>query len=332
MKRRAFVAAMGAASLAPFSAISQQRRTARVAYFGQRAVPWLVDPLRERLRERGWVAGKNLVYEAVSTEGDYKRADVLARKLVEQRTDVIVAVGTHMALAAQRVTKTTPIVMYLSGFPVEGGLVQSFARPGGNITGLATYSGEAFFSKHVSLMKELIPPLKEFGVLWDYLPPLFLEKEVEFGLGELRRAARELKVSARIRTVADEDALTRAFADIAKTRIQVLFATNGAVQGIPARGLTRLIDFTQNRKIPLVCDIAGSVFIAGGLLSYSASWHEAAERCASFVDRILRGANPAELPIERPSRFELVLNLKTAKAIGITIPPAMLVRADRVIE
>jgi len=332
MKRRSFVAALGAASLAPFSAMAQQRRTARVAYFSQRAVPWLVDPLRDRLRERGWVAGQNLVYDVVSTEGDYKRADALAQKLVDQRTDVIVAAGTHMALAAQRVTKTTPIVMYLSGFPVEGGLVQSFARPGGNITGLATYSGEAFFSKHVSLMKELIPSLKEFGVLWDYLPPLFLEKEAEFGLGELRRAASELKVSARIWTVADEDALTRAFGDIAKMRIRVLFATNGPVQGIPARGLTRLIDFTQNRKIALVCDIAGSVFVAGGLLSYSASWQEAAERCASFVDRILRGANPAELPIERPSRFELVLNLKTAKAIGITIPPPMLVRADRVIE
>jgi putative ABC transport system substrate-binding protein len=332
MKRRSFVAALGAASLAPFSAIAQPRRMARVAYFGQRAVPWLVDPLRERLGERGWVVGRNLVYEVVSTEGDYKRADALAQKLVEQRTDVIVVAGTHMALAAQRVTKTTPIVMYLSGFPVEGGLVQSFARPGGNITGLATYSGEAFFSKHVSLMKELIPSLKEFAVLWDYLPPLFLEKEVEFGLGELRRAASELKVSARIWTVADEDALTRAFADIAKMRIQVLFATNGSVQGIPARGLTRLIDFTRNRKIALICDIAGTVFVAGGLLSYSASWQEAADRCASFVDRILRGANPAELPIERPSRFELVLNLKTAKAIGITIPPPMLIRADRVIE
>lgn len=314
MKRRTLLVAVGAASLAPLSGIAQQRRTARVAYFSQRIVPWLVDPLRERLRERGWIAGQNLVFDHVSTEGDYGRADALARKIVEQGTDVIVVGGTHMALAAQRVTKTTPIVMYLSGFPVEGGLVHSYARPGGNITGLATYSGEAFFSKHVSLMKDLVPSLKEFG------------------LGELRRAATELKMRSRVWTLPDENALANAFAEIAKTRIQMLFATNGGLLGIPHRGLRPLMEFVRSRKIPLACDIAGTVFVNGGLMSYSASWTEAAERCASFVDRILRGANPAELPIERPTRFELVFNLKTAKAMGITIPPTMLVRADRVIE
>lgn len=329
MRRRSFLAALAAA---PFAAAAQQDRVARVAYFSQRAVPWLVDPLRERLRERGWLDGRNLIYDVVSTDGDYSRADVLARKLVEQGTHVIVAAGTHMALAAQRATRTTPIVMYLSGFPVEGGLVQSYARPGGNITGLATYSGEAFFSKHVSLMKELVPSLKEFGVLWDYLPPLFLEKEVQFGLGELRRAARELKVGARVWTVADEAGLAKAFAEIQRAPAQAIFATNGAVLGIPARGLQRLVDFTRERRIPVICDIAGSVFQAAGLLAYSASWHEAAERCASFVDRILRGASPAVLPIERPSRFELVLNLKSAKTIGMTISPTMLIRADRVVE
>ena len=259
-------------------------------------------------------------------------ADALARKLVEQRPDVIVVAGTHMALAAQRATKTIPIVMYLSGFPVEGGLVQSFARPGGNITGLATYSGEAFFTKHVSLMRELVPALREFGVLWDYLPPGFLEKEAQFGMRALELAASELKAHARIWKIADDNDLVRALDDFAKARVQVVFATSGPVNGFPGPGAMRIIGFTQSRKLPLVCDIAGSLFRAGGLLSYSASWAEASERCASFVDRLLRGAKAAELPIERPTKFELVLNMKTAKTIGISIPPAMLVRADQVLE
>jgi putative ABC transport system substrate-binding protein len=296
-------------------------------------VPWLVDPLRQSLQQRGWLAGKNLAFGIHSAGAHLERVDALVQTIIEQRTDVIVVVGTHMALAAQRATKTIPIVMYLSGFPVEGGLVQSFARPGGNITGLATYSGEAFFTKHVRLMRELVPALREFGVLWDYLPPVFLEKEAEFGMRALESAAAGLKVKARIWKVGDDNELARALADFEKRSIQVLFSTTGPVHGAPGPGATRIIVFTQRRKLPLACDIAGSLFRAGGLLSYSASWLEAADRCASFVDRILRGANAAELPIERPTKFELlVLNLKTAKTIGITIPPAMLVRADQVIE
>jgi putative ABC transport system substrate-binding protein len=331
VRRRAFLASLGASLFSPLAA-SQQGRVVRVGYLSQRLAPWLVDPLVAGLRQRGWVDGSNLRFEALSTDGDYKRADMLAQQLVERRSDVIVVVGTHLAVAAERVTKTIPIVMYLSGFPVEGGLVQSFARPGGNITGLATYSGEGFFSKHVSLMRELVPSKREFSVLWDYLPPGFLQKEVDFGLGELRRAAAELKINARVWKNASLADLDKALAEIDRTRPQVVFSTSGPVHGAPSPGAARIIEYTQRRKLPLVCDIAGSLFQAGGLLSYSASWAEAAERCASFVDRILRGANPAELPIERPTKFELVLNLKTAKAIGIKLPQAMLLRADRVVE
>ncbi|HEY3255762.1 MAG TPA: ABC transporter substrate-binding protein [Polyangiaceae bacterium] len=320
------------ALLMPMSAIGQRARVARVAFLVQSPQPWLVAPLLAGLQQRGWVEGKNLVLDVHSSERDAQRVDGLILKFVEQDTDVIVVVGTHFARAAQRVTKTIPIVMYLSGFPVEGGLVQSFARPGGNITGLATYSGEAFFTKHVSLMRELVPSLREFGVLWDYLPPVFLEKEAEFGLRALQLAATELKVNARVRTIATQDDLAKALADFEQRRVQAVFSTSGPMNGGQSPGTTRIIEFSLRRRLPLVCDIAGSLFRAGGLLSYSASWAEAADRCASFVDRILRGAKAAELPIERPTKFELVLNLKTAKAIGITIPPAMLVRADSVIE
>ena len=328
--RRAFLAA-SLAMLGSPSAIAQPR-VARVGFLSQRNSPFLVDPLLAALRARKWVAGANLLFDAQSAEGDYERAGALAEKLVEQRCDVIVVVGTHMALAAQRATRTIPIVMYLSGFPVEGGLVESFARPGGNITGLATYSGEAFFTKHVSLMRELVPSLREFGILWDYLPPLFLKREAEFGMHALQTAARELKVKTRLWPVPNDRALDAALGELAKAPAQVVFATTGPVHGAPSPGAVRVVEFTRQHKLPLVCDIAGSLFRVGGLLAYSASWQEAAERCASFVDRILGGANPAELPIERPTRFELVLNLRTAKTIGVTIPPAMLARADQVFE
>src|SRR5438067_6948174 len=138
MKRRAFVAGLGIASLAPFSIRGQKAQGARLAFIAQVDVPWLVDPLIAGLKQRGWVVGKNLIVDTHTEERDAQRVEPLVAKLVDQRTDVIVVVGTHFARAAQRVTKTIPIVMYLSGFPVEGGLVQSFARPGANITGLAT--------------------------------------------------------------------------------------------------------------------------------------------------------------------------------------------------
>jgi putative ABC transport system substrate-binding protein len=221
--------------------------------------------------------------------------------------------------------------MYVSGWPVEGGLVASYARPGGNITGLAIYGSDEMYTKFMSLIVELLPGARELGMIWDYVPPAFLEKEVELGIGSLKRAARQLKLNTRDWPIHTEKDLERALFEISTARPDALFATSGPVHGQP-HNVTRINEFALRHRLPLVCDIAGSVFRGGGLLAYAASWDELAERCASFVDRILRGANPAELPIELPTRFELVINLKTAKSIGLAVPQSLLGRADRVIE
>lgn len=334
MKRRAVLpalAGLSAAALLPRVACAQSGKVYRVGFLVQQAGTWLVDPFSAALREHGWVIGRNAQLELRLSAGAAD-IDALAKDLVAARVDVIVVVGTHMAAAAKRATVTTPIVMYLSGWPVEGGLVQSYARPGGNITGLSTYGGsDKLFAKFMGLLRELVPSLKEIGVLWDYVAPLFLEKEVEQGVGELKRAAEALKVRSRdfpIHLQADFD---NALSVLASAPVQAIFATSGPINSLP-HNLQRLGELATRRRLPIMCDIAGSTFRSVGLLAYSVSWNEAATRCASFVDRILRGANPGELPIEQPKNFELVLHAGRAKAIGLTIPPAMLIRADRVIE
>lgn len=331
MKRRAFLLASGSLLAARAARAQQPAKVRRIGVLVQAAGRWLVDPLVAALRERGWVAGRNAELELrLSAEsGDIYR---LAKELADAPVDVIVVVGTHMAVAARRATSTLPIVMYLSGWPVEGGLVASYARPGGNITGLSTYGGsDKLFAKFMGLIHELVPSLRGIGVLWDYVAPLFLEKEVEQGVGELMRAAQSLNVRSYQWELHKQADLDDALAAIANAPIQALFATSGPLISQP-QNVKRLSELALRRRLPIACDIAGSTFRAVGLLAYSVNWNESASRCASFVDRILRGANPAELPIEQPTNFELILHAGRAKAIGLTIPTAMLIRADRVIE
>jgi putative ABC transport system substrate-binding protein len=319
---------LGAALASP---LLRAQRLYRVGLLVQKAGTWLVEPFSRALGAHGWTVGRNVQLD-VRLSGSPADIDELAKALVAARTDVIVVVGTHMAAAAGRATAKTPIVMYLSGWPVEGGLVQSYARPGGNITGLSTYGGsDKLFAKFMALLKELVPSLREMAVAWDYVAPMFLEKEVEQGVGELQRAAAALGVRSRdlpIHTQADFD---QALSTMESAPIQAIFATSGPFNSLP-HNLKRLGELSQRRRLPIMCDIAGSTFQNVGTLAYSVSWEEAAARCASFVDRILRGANPAALPIEQPKNFQLVLHAGRAKAIGLKIPPALLVRADRVIE
>jgi putative tryptophan/tyrosine transport system substrate-binding protein len=329
MKRRALLLA---ALSAPFAAWAQQPgRQYRIGFLVQKAGTWLLDPFSAALRERGWAVGRNVELE-LRLSADPADIDTLAKELVALRVDVIVAVGTHMAAAARRASAKTPIVMYLSGWPVEGGLVKSYARPGGNVTGLSTYGGsDKLFSKFMGLLLELVPSLREIAVAWDYVAPLFLEKEVEQGVGELKRAAEALNVRSHDLPIHKQADFDKALSFMASAPIQAIFATSGPINSQP-QNLQRLGELAVRRRLPIMCDIAGSTFRNVGTLAYSVNWNEAASRCASFVDRILRGANPAELPIEQPKNFELVLHAGRAKAIGLTIPPAMLIRADRVIE
>jgi putative ABC transport system substrate-binding protein len=332
MNRRRTLAGLFGLLLPSSAAAQQSAKVYRIGYLGQVAGKWLTEPFAEALRQRGLVVGRNVRLEARYSGAAAHDAEALARELVAMPVDVLVVTGTHMAVAARRATSTVPIVMYMSGWPVEGGLVASYARPGGNITGLSTYGGSGnLFAKFMGLLSELVPSLRELGVLWDYVPPLFLEKEVEKGVGELMRAAQGLGIRSRNDPIHDQAGMDVALSKLERAPIQALFLTSGPVVSL-AQNVQRINDVVMRRRLPVMCDIAASTFRNVGVLAYSVNWHDVSTRCASFVERILRGANPAELPIEQPTNFELILHAGRAKAIGLKIPPAMLVRADRVIE
>ena len=281
------------------------------------------------LKDRGWAVGRNLVIESRTTADAPHRAVDFAKELLQNGAEMLVVVGSSNALAARRATSTVPIVMLASGYPVESGLAASLARPGGNVTGLRIYAGEVF-GKYVALAKELVPSLKELGIFWGYGPPAFPAIETPLGLDEMQRAADSLSIHLRVWQNPDAAALAANLRDAANVRMQALFVTSGTVQAVPA-AVAQITHFCEARRLPAMCDIAGIFFQTGGVLAYSVDLAELGARGASFVDRILRGANPAELPIEQPTRFQLIVNARRAKALGFEIPGALLTRADRVI-
>jgi putative ABC transport system substrate-binding protein len=284
------------------------------------------------LGERGWRVGHDLLVESRFSRGDPQRAETLARELVQERVDVIVTNVTATAMAARRATSTTPIVMATSGFPVEGGLARSLARPGGNVTGMTMYAGGSpLFGKYVELLHELVPSLREFGVLWGYAPPSYTEEQMAPATDELRRAAKVLNVKLRFWQTGRESDLQAALAAAAAAPLDALFVTGGVIHLLPEIA-PRISRFTLQRRLPTMTE-GGPFFAAdGAVLAYSADVNEVAARTAYFVDRILKGAKPGDLPIEQPTKYVLSVNLKAAKAIGLTVPPSLLARADRVID
>jgi putative ABC transport system substrate-binding protein len=284
------------------------------------------------MREYGWIEGESfsLVPRYTAGRSEHDRV-ALAVELLEQKVDLILVINSASAQAAKRASTTVPIVMLVSGFPVEAGLADSLARPGGNVTGLSIYAGGGIFAKYVQFLKELLPRLTTFAVFWDYVPPGFVPNEVEASLGEMKRAARNAGLTAQVFEIATRADLDRAMLRVGTEPVDALFITHGPIQRFEQVG-AEIIAFAMKRKLPTMTDLAGNVFAAGALMTYTASLPEVARRAAGFADRILRGARPAELPIELPAKFELHINLKTAKALGLTIPQSLLMRADRVIQ
>jgi putative ABC transport system substrate-binding protein len=221
--------------------------------------------------------------------------------------------------------------MYTSGFPVEAGVATSLARPGGNVTGLSIYAGGQLFGKYVELLREAAPPLRELAVLWDYAAPAFAEREIDVAVRELRRGAQALRVNVNLRMVRTDRDLTEALASLANSSPDALFATGGPIHN-RRENAPRIADFAIRHRLPMLNEFRGLLFESGGLLLYAVDPQDLANRTAHFIERISRGATPAELPIEQPSKFDLIINLKTAKALGLTIPPSLLARADQVIE
>src|SRR6516162_4017765 len=278
--------------------------------------------LRDGLRELGWIEGKNLTFEARSAEDDLDRLPVLAAELVSLDVDVIVTVGTLAPLAAKRATSTIPIVMAFSGDPVGSGLVASLAHPGSNVTGLSGMAPD-LAGKRLELVKDLLPEAHRVAVLWNaanaYSAHSFKET-----VDAARMLAVELQ-SLEVRAPADIDgALEAAMSQHADALIVI-------EDPLTIDHQAKIAEFAIRNRLPMMAGF--KMFAdAGGLISYGPNPGDFVRESVGYVAKILQGAKPSDLPVEQPTRFELVINLKTAKALGLTIPPLVLARADEVIE
>ena len=281
-----------------------------------------VEALRQGLRELGYVENQNLVIDYRYAEAVTERLPNLAAELVNLKVDAVAAVGTPAARAAKNATKTIPIVMINVGDPVGTGLVASLAHPGGNVTGLSNLY-EDLGGKQLELLKEAFPKISRVAVLWD---PANAAHAV--WLGKLKVAAGVLRVTLQPREVHGPDDLEPAFAATKKEGAGAFIVLANALTGTYR---TRIVDFAVKSRLPAM--YPSSIFTgAGGLMSYGTNPADSYRRAAVYLDKILRGARPADLPVEQPTKFELVINLRTAKQIGLTIPPYVLTRADKVIR
>jgi putative ABC transport system substrate-binding protein len=332
MERRAFIASALGTLGAALAAAAQPARVPRVAFVGTTSPvaesmgPEPANPVMRafvhRLRELGWTEGRNIVFEIRSAEGRPERYPEITAEFVRLGVDVIIVPDTATARVARDATRTIPIVMGAGGDPVEAGLVASFARPGGNLTGSITAVDAAFAGKQLQLLKELAPRMTRVVAIHQ------TTRDHARLRSELETQAQVLGVSLVWAAVDRPEHFAQVLATIGRERVDAIFALT-SVQHLAWR--RHLADLGFQARVPA---LYGHVAIAqaGGLMAYAPDAADSYRRAAEYVDRILRGARPSDLPIHRPTRFHLVVNLRTARALGLTIPPTVLGRADEVIE
>ncbi|HKF11150.1 MAG TPA: ABC transporter substrate-binding protein [Xanthobacteraceae bacterium] len=319
--RRAFISLLAGAAAWPLAARAQQR-TSKIPRIGiiDDAAIW--DHFRQGLRELGYVEGQTVAFEYRSAEGKPDRLAAAANELVRVPVDVIVTYGTAATAAAKRATTAIPIVMVAIGDPVRSGLVASLARPGGNITG-NTILGPEIAAKRLQLFKEVIPSISRLAFLWN---PNNASHAAY--LDEWKSAAPALGVKMLLVAVGGPDEFDSAFSAMMRERPDGFTMTADPMHQLH---IDRIIDFLAKNRLPAMYQVRENV-IAGAFMSYGASLPDLSRRGAAYVHRILQGAKPAELPVEQPVKFDLSINLKTARALGIEVPPMLLARADEVIE
>ena len=327
MKRRELLLATGALLAVPLAGAQQPARVYRIGYVSFTSPPVSTpaeNAFRQGLRELGYVEGKNVIVEVRYAEGRTERVSGLVAELIGLKVDVLLAGSTPGALAAKKATATVPIVFAGVLEPVESGIVASLARPGGNITGAAVGIGSSGFAgKYLELLKEAVPDISHVAVLFNSAHPAAAPQVLE-----IEAAARKLKVKLGVLDAGNATDLDKAFAAIGASGAQgIVMAGNPFFDA----NRVKLVQFAASKRLPAVYYFKHFVE-AGGLMSYGASLEESYRRAAAYVDKILKGAKPADLPVEQPTKFELVINLKTAKALGLTIPQSLLFRADLVIE
>jgi putative ABC transport system substrate-binding protein len=325
--RRTFIGTLAGGLLAaPFAAEAQPAGTKRIGLLETSspspARVRLWETLRQRLRELGYLEGQNIAFESRFGEGKADRLPGLAAELVALKVDVIVTSGTPASLAAKEATRTIPIVMAQLADPVGAGLVASLGRPGGNVTGLTTQDAD-LGGKRLEMLLQVVPKVSRFAVLIDETSPgsMLIARGTQV-------AAQSLGVQLQSLGVRGPEELDSAFSAMKEARAGALIVESSSLL---FTSRTRLADLALKNRLPTM--FAQREYAeAGGLMAYSADFSDLFRRAATFVDKILKGAKPADLPVEQPTKFDFVINLKTAKALGLTIPPSLLQRADEVIQ
>jgi putative ABC transport system substrate-binding protein len=327
MRRRHVLACLLLTLTAPRVAEAQPAgRVYRIAYLGNSSAALeaeLVSAFRDGLRDLNYVEGRNVVIHYRWAEGHYDRFPALVAEAVQLKVDVIVTAGTPAVLAAKEGTRTIPIVVGAMGDPIAAGVIPSLAHPGGNITGSASMSPE-IDGKRLELLKEMVPGASRIAVLWNPTNPNNAAR-----ITQMQAAARTLRLTLEpLVGAGDVEELDRGFAAIVAARADALIMESD--RALLAHRV-RIVESAAKRRLPALYPYRDFVR-AGGLASYEPSYSAMFRRAATYVDKIFKGAKPADLPVEQPTKFELVINLKTAKALGLTIPPSLLLRADQVIE
>jgi putative tryptophan/tyrosine transport system substrate-binding protein len=328
-RRRFLLTSLAGALAAPLAAGAQEpAKVARIGWLWLYGVTsgHLREAFLQGLRDLGYVEGRNVVIEYRDAKGKPERLPALAAELVAAKVDVILAGGTPHALAAQQATRTLPIVFAGATDPVGNGLVTSLARPGGNVTGLSVLTQEELVGKRLELLKQAVPGVSRVAVLWQ--PDAYGERTQKDMLKGAEVAARALGVRVQFVEARGPEDFDRAFSEMTRARAGALTVISSSMLFSERR---RLVDLAAKNRLPAM--YTGRDFVdAGGPMSYGQNVADFFRRAATYVDKILKGAKPADLPVEQPTKFELIINLKAAKALGLTIPPSLLARADQVIE
>jgi len=322
--RRTFIGTLtGGLLAAPLAEAQQVGRVPRIGVLAPGRPPLEhFDAFREGLRDLGYTEGQTILLEPRWDEGSTARHASLVADLVRLKVDIIVAGTTPAALAAKKATRTIPIVMAAIADPVGAGLVTSLARPGGNTTGMSLISAE-LSGKRIGILKEAMPSISRVAVLWNPMNPNTVGL-----LHDTKGAAQSLGIQVQVHEVRNGAEVDTAFESAVKGGAQALITVQDALFTLQR---ARIAEIARNRRIPTMSGESGFA-AAGGLMNYGPNIVDSWRRSAVYVDRILKGAQPGDLPIEQPTKFELVINLKTAKALALTIPPSLLQRADQVIE
>jgi putative ABC transport system substrate-binding protein len=326
--RREFMGLVAGAAAWPLAARAQQpAKLPRIGYLSPGSPSGGFrdrdEAFRQGLRDLGYVEGQNIVIEYRYAEGRFDRLAGLAAELVRSEVDVIVAIVTQASLAAQAATTTIPIVMVAVSDPLGSRLVASLSRPGGNVTGTSSMTAEVV-GKSLGLLKEAVPRMARVAVLWNPANALFQTQL----LRETEGAARRLGVQFKAFGVHEPGEFDRVFPAIRQADVQGLFILADPMLALHQK---RIVDFADSSRLPALYGIK-EFTAAGGLMSYASDMDDRFRRAAAYVDKILKGAKPADLPVEQPTKFELVINLKASRGLGLDIPPTLLIRADAVIE